>query len=205
MCMLPLHAQDMKALFIVMPDSVIPLLTKVNREDCVDFMDSNMKAEVRNRFGRMSEMKKLTADYLLLQTTAQSQMEMKLLPMNDSVKVICVTNTVCGPVCDSSIRFYDAQWNRLEAEDFIRLPEMDAFYLPTDTVADMEAYAALRGKADLNLMKAALSEEKTEVTFTYTAPEYMTEEDRGKLAFYLRKDPLVYEWKDGRFLPALPI
>ena len=29
--------------FIAMPDSVAPLLTKVNREDCVDFLASNMK------------------------------------------------------------------------------------------------------------------------------------------------------------------
>lgn len=33
--------------FIAMPDSVAPLLTKVNREDCVDFLASNMKAEVK--------------------------------------------------------------------------------------------------------------------------------------------------------------
>lgn len=37
LCGLSLYAQDMKTLFIAMPDSVAPLLTKVNREDCVDF------------------------------------------------------------------------------------------------------------------------------------------------------------------------
>ena len=37
-----------------------PLLTKVNREDCVDFLASNMKAEVKNRFGKVSELKRLT-------------------------------------------------------------------------------------------------------------------------------------------------
>ena len=36
LCGLSLYAQDMKTLFIAMPDSVAPLLTKVNREDCVD-------------------------------------------------------------------------------------------------------------------------------------------------------------------------
>ena len=42
LCGLSLYAQDMKTLFIAMPDSVAPLLTKVNREDCVDFLASNM-------------------------------------------------------------------------------------------------------------------------------------------------------------------
>lgn len=41
------QAQDMKALFVSMPDSIAPLLTKVNREDCIDFLASNMKAEVK--------------------------------------------------------------------------------------------------------------------------------------------------------------
>ncbi|MDE6800974.1 MAG: DUF3256 family protein, partial [Phocaeicola sp.] len=61
-----LHAQDMKSLFIAMPDSVAPLLTKVNREDCVDFLASDMKAEVKNRFGIVSELKNMTHDYLFM-------------------------------------------------------------------------------------------------------------------------------------------
>ena len=36
-----------KTLFAEMPDEVIPYLTKTNRLDCIDFMESNMKAEVR--------------------------------------------------------------------------------------------------------------------------------------------------------------
>ena len=59
-------AQDMKSVFIAMPDSITPLLTKVNKEDCVDFLASNMKAEVRNRFDGTAEMKILTDDYTLV-------------------------------------------------------------------------------------------------------------------------------------------
>lgn len=123
-----LHAQDMKSLFIAMPDSVAPLLTKVNREDCVDFLASDMKAEVKNRFGKVSELKKLTHDYLFMQTTQSSSMEMKLLPLNDSVKVICMVNTVCGPACDSEIRFYDTQWRQLTRNDFIQVPSAGDFF-----------------------------------------------------------------------------
>ena len=49
-CAIPMLAQNMRSVFISMPDSITPLLTKVNKEDCVDFLDSNMKAEVKNRF-----------------------------------------------------------------------------------------------------------------------------------------------------------
>jgi hypothetical protein len=37
------QAQDARTVFINMPDSLMPLLTKVNREDCIDFLDSKMR------------------------------------------------------------------------------------------------------------------------------------------------------------------
>ena len=45
-CWLGGRAQELRSLFVAMPDSVLPLLTKTNRMDCIDFLDSNMKAEV---------------------------------------------------------------------------------------------------------------------------------------------------------------
>lgn len=201
MCAVSLHAQDMKTLFVAMPDSVVPLLTKVNREDFIDFLASNMKAEVKNRFGKPSELKKLSDDYLLLQTTERSAMEMKLLPVNDSVKVICVVNTVCAPVCDSEIRFYNAQWQELAQRDFIQLPSAGAFYLPVDTLID-KAFPAMRKKADMELVKAALAEDKPVITFYYSTPDYLAKEEREKLAPYLKKEPMVYEWKEGKFRSA---
>lgn len=201
MCAVSLHAQDMKTLFVAMPDSVVPLLTKVNREDFIDFLASNMKAEVKNRFGKPSELKKLNDDYLLLQTTERSAMEMKLLPVNDSVKVICVVNTVCAPVCDSEIRFYNTQWQELAQRDFIQLPSADAFYLPVDTLAD-KAFPAMREKADMELVKAALAEDKPVITFVYFTPDYLAKGEREKLAPYIKKEPVVYEWKEGKFRSA---
>ena len=93
-CVISLHAQDAKSVFINMPDSLSPLLTKVNREDFADFLESNMKAQVKNKMEKMSEMKTLTKDYVYLQTTPQSSFQMKLLQLNDTTKIICVVNTV---------------------------------------------------------------------------------------------------------------
>ena len=195
-CWLGGRAQELRSLFVAMPDSVLPLLTKTNRMDCIDFLDSNMKAEVKNRFNNTSELKVLTKDYLELQLTSQSSVEMKLLPMNDSVKVVCMVHTVCGPVCDSEITFYDTQWKQLPSKNFITLPEVDRFYYLN---TNEESYATVRKAADMNLMKANLSSEASTLTFIYTTPEYLSKEDREKLELYLRKEPIVYQWGEGRF------
>jgi len=195
-CWLGGRAQELRSLFVAMPDSVLPLLTKTNRMDCVDFLDSNMKAEVKNRFNKTSELKVLTKDYLELQLTSQSSVEMKLLPMNDSVKVVCMVHTVCGPVCDSEITFYDTQWKQLPSKNFITLPEVDRFYYLN---TNEESYATVRKAADMYLMKANLSSEASTLTFIYTTPDYLSKEDREKLELYLRKEPIVYQWGEGRF------
>ena len=197
-CAMPLFAQNMNSVFIAMPDSITPLLSQVNKEDCVDFLDSNMKAEVTNRFGGKTEMKVLTDDYVLMQTTPGSTLEMKLFPVNDSTKVVCMVKTVCASACDSEIRFYASDWSKeLSMDDFLQRPDVEAFYLPQDSIT--EEYTLTRKKADMDLMKASLSKDDASLAFIYTTPEYMNKEDKEKLLPSLRKEPIVLQWQDGKF------
>ena len=191
-------AQDMKSVFISMPDSIAPLLTKVNKEDCVDFLAYDMKAEVKNRFGGVTELKVLTDDYLFLQTTANSSMEMKLLPVNDSTKVVCMIKTVCSSACDSEVHFYSSDWKqKLMTTDYLSKPEGDIFFLPVDS--SDEEYALIRKEANVHLLKASLSKEDVSLTFIYTTPDYLNKENKEKLEPYLRKEPVVLIWQEGKF------
>ena len=76
--MTSLQAQEAKTVFVNMPDSLSPLLTKVNREDCIDFLESKMRAQVENRFGKKSEMTDLSKDYIRMQMSPQTTWQMKL-------------------------------------------------------------------------------------------------------------------------------
>ena len=197
-CFLSVFGQDMKTVFVAMPDSLTPLLTKVNKEDCIDFLASNMKAEVKNRFDKPAEMKVLTEDYMQLQMTENSTLEMKLLPLNDSVKVVCMVKTVCASACDSNIHFYSSDWKEeLSSADFLQKPSQDAFFLQADPAS--EEYVLARKTADVNLMKAVLSKEDATLTFIYTTPDYMNKETREKLEPNLRKEPVVLKWQEGKF------
>jgi len=197
-CAISAFAQDMKTVFVAMPDSVVPLLTKVNREDCIDFLASNMKAEVTNRLGGKTEMKVLTEDYVFVQMTPNSTLEMKLLPVNDSTKVVCMVKTVCASACNSEIGFYASDWSKkFENGDFLLKPSADAFFLPNDTIS--EEGTLIRKKADMHLMKASLSKDDASLTFIYTTPDYFNKEDREKLLLHLRKEPIVFRWQDRKF------
>lgn len=200
LCCLSIQAQDMKSLFIALPDSLSPMLTKVNREDFGDFLASNMKAEVKNRFGNTSEMLKLTDNYLKLKISKVSMAEMKLLPLNDSVKVICVVHTFEGPASDSSISFYDTSWKRLPADKFLTLPVEDAFYKTPASEVQADSLKNLRARADMFLLKADLSETDNTLSFTYATPDYLDKETAEEIKPYLVQEPLKYIWKGGHFV-----
>ena len=197
-CGLSATAQNMKSVFVLMPDSIAPLLTQTNKEDCIDFLDSNMKAVVKNRFGNEAEMKALTENYVLMQTSPVGTLEMKLLPVNDSTNVVCMVKTVCASACDSEVHFYTSDWSKkLDAKNFLQTPEADAFFLPNDTLTDEDAL--IRKKADMHLMKVSLSKDDTSLTYIYSTPDYLNKEDREKLLPHLRKEPIVLRWQDGKF------
>lgn len=195
-----LQAQEAKTCFKNMPDSICPLLSAVNRADFIDFLESKMKAEVTNSFGGKSEMTELSPDYIRVQMTPQSTWQMKLLPVNDSTKVICTVSTVCAPACDSHINFYTTDWKELPAASYLpALPAMDDFIIQAPDTVDVYEYQAARRQADMLLVKTDLSSKDTALTFTFTTPDYMEKEAAEKLKPFIRR-PIAYTWNQGRFI-----
>lgn len=195
-----LQAQEAKTCFINMPDSLSPLLTSVNREDFIDFLDSKMKAEVTNNFGGKSEMTELASDYLFIKVTPQSSWQMKLLSLNDSTKVICAISTVCAPACDSHIKFYTTAWKELPALHYLPiLPVMNDFMIEASDSTNVYEYQEALRQADLLLMKATLSSKDSTLVFTFSTSDYMDKKAAEKLQPFLRPS-ITYVWKEGKFI-----
>lgn len=190
-------AQEAKTAFINMPDSLMPLLTAVNRADFIDFLESNMKAEVTNKFNTNSEMTALTPSYIHIRMTDKSTWQMKLLPVAGNAQIICVINTTCAPACDSYIHFYTTNWEELPTADYITLPKEDDFFI-MPTQEQQHEYTQLRMKADIFLKKAELDKDNEILSFLYTTPDYMDTEEAKKLKPYIRS-ALEFEWNQGKF------
>ena len=132
-------AQDLKIrdVFKQMPDSLMPYLTPNNRLDFVDFIDSNMKAEVTNLTGGVSEMTALTDDSLSIRMSDALRVDMLLLDLDepvDSIHQVIVfvetflvdsvygesvskTYTIDWQLVTSRLTFNDVQRKRLERLD----------------------------------------------------------------------------------------
>ena len=127
-------AQSLKEVFKQMPDSLMPYLTQNNRLDFIDFMDSNMKAEVSNLTGGTSEMTALTDDSLSIRMSEALRVDMLLLDLDEPVdsirqvivfvetfladsvygESVCKTYSVDWQPVTKDIPFNEAQRKRLE-------------------------------------------------------------------------------------------
>lgn len=191
-------AQNMRETVRTMPDSILPLLTKNDRLDFIDYLDSNMKAEVTNKMGGKSEMTKITANYAHIKMTESSDVAFKLLPY-DGDSIICMVHTLISTASESRLNFYTRNWEELTAEDFIKVPSTDDFFTPTDTLTLTEI-KNLRNKLDICLVKAHFNEdeESTDLTLTFTTPAYLSEENRKSVTPYLKR-VITKKWNGKRF------
>lgn len=152
-------AQRMRDVFATSPDSIFPLLTLNNRLDCIDFIENNMAARVKNRFDTYSELKVLTDDYLLLQATPKSQVEMKLFQRAEQGDtILCLVHTVeSSGASDSAVRFYSLDWKVL---DIVAPCPPATSFMDEDIHADARDFLC-----DLTLIKASLSATKSTITW----------------------------------------
>ena len=92
-CSFSAMAQDMAAVFVAMPDEYAPQLEDAWRKDLVDLYRSKEEARLKNNMNGYAKLVKLTDDYLLLESTERTTIEMKLLPLVNNTFVICKVYT----------------------------------------------------------------------------------------------------------------
>lgn len=191
-------AQDMAPLFAAMPDQHIPQLENAWRKDLIDLYNSGKEAKLKNNMNGYSSLTKLTDNYMLLQATERSTVEMKLLPLVNNTYVLCVITTVNGPVPDSRINFYTTDWEPLNAAD-LYTPVSADWFIKENTDKNNASFRDAASSLDMELIKYTLSPDDFTMTATYTTPSYLSNEDRDKITPYLKESPKVFTWEKFHF------
>lgn len=191
-------ARKMRDVFAAMPDSVLGLMTKNNRLDCIDFIENNMEARVRNRLDGYTVLRTLTDDYLDLQLTLSCRVEMKLLPQADTLSLICLVRTYSVPAAESDISFYTLDWTPVPKSRLLSMPAYAAFWAGNDTT-DAAEVERLQHLQDMHFVAAELSADDLSLTFRLQ-PGPVDKDTAGRMEAVLR--PVTCVWRGGRFVPA---
>ncbi|MDD3431753.1 MAG: DUF3256 family protein [Bacteroidales bacterium] len=108
-----------------MPAHLLPGLNPAMRLDLVDFFSSGKTARLLGILGAEMELKIMTEDYLMLQTSAVSNVQLKLLPLKNGNQLLAVVNTVKAPAASSDLAFYSLDWKPV---DTLTKPDLAAAY-----------------------------------------------------------------------------
>lgn len=110
-----------------MPSSVVPYLSENNKLDMIDFLDSNMKAEVTNMLDGKTELQKLTERTATIQLNEATRLDLRLLdvtePVDSASQIVCLISTYGTDVRDSQLSFYSVSWRKLDATQYVTLPD----------------------------------------------------------------------------------
>lgn len=188
----------MASLFAAMPDQNIPQLENAWRKDLIDLYNSGKEAKLKNNMNGFSVLKQLTGDYLLLESTERTTVEMKLLPLVNNTNILCVVTTLSAPVADSRVDFYTTDWQPLATSDLFT-PATADWFIKEDTDRNDPVFSTAASRLDMELIRYNLSPDGLTLTATYTTPSYLNEEDRNKIAPYLKESPRVFTWEKSHF------
>ena len=188
------RAEDIRSLFINMPDSIMPLLTKSERMDFIDYMDSGMKARAQNKLGGESFMTGLSDNSLTVTTSQSGKLDMVLCTRRNGKNLICIIKTVTARYEDSRLSFFDEDWTPVDSKELIELPQFDDYL--TKQALKSDSLDVLKKQSLLRLQSATAVDGGLE--FSYTSLDYIGE-DADKYRSWFKPEPLRYIWNGKRF------
>ena len=187
-------ATDIRALFIAMPDSIMPTMTKSERMDFLDYMDSGMRARVRNKLGGESVMTAFSDRSLTVMTSQSGRVEMVLFPLKNGENLICIIKTVTARYEDSRIQFYSEDWKSVPVEELIELPGFNDYL--TKKALSSDSLDVFKKMSMLRLQSVAAVDGGLE--FRYSSLEDLGEEAE-RYKSWFKPEPLRYIWNGKKF------
>ena len=199
------NAQTLRKVFVDMPDSIVPLLSSVNRQDGMDYVDNDMSLDVTNKLGNITTISGEKNRYIDISTASKAWTRLLLLPTAQGDTLICMVKTVSiDKARDSQIHFYNKEWTSLNTADYVKQPSIENFMAFNESINEEER-AELMRKIDIMLMEISTNYEKDDaqqdiptLIFTLHSQAYMNEEDQ-KLITPFIKEVIRMRWNGNRF------
>lgn len=170
-----------KEVLMAMPDSIVQYLNSEQRAELCRFSNTQDTLKVKNTLNGETYIDSISDTFANVVLNNAAQMQIKLLPLNDSSQVVCTIKTVSKPVADSRVNFYSVDWNKLQ--DTFGLPNQNnekvmlgLLTVCPDTMS-MERYNELIDKIEPVITSASFSrEENATITYSLSLPMLDREE-----------------------------
>ena len=161
----------------------------------LDYYEAGQNVPATNNFGGTATIDTLTTDYLKLQTSGSTLVEM-LMTTSKRDTVIYVVQTALLPSADSHVAAYDTEWNELNTDKYFKMPQLaDFISIPK---GDKTRKDDLVKMVKMPTIECSIDLLDRTITATPTISGTMTNEDYDALKPYLAKS-ITYKLKNVKF------
>ena len=184
--LLPLNAQNMRQIWLEMPDSIVPYLNRSLRTELADYVTMSMKSEVMNALRDTTRIEKLTDDYILVQLSNATKLEIKSL----DASTIAMVQTWCGPLAESKLSLFSNNWEVKPLNI-----DVSPMFVKPDTMSQ-QRYSELLDMANVTMNEMQLSVKNNSLTIKYSVP-LLSSTDKKEMQAILRQRKL--NWNGTTF------
>lgn len=174
--LLPLNAQNMRQIWLEMPDSIVPYLNRSLRTELADYVTMGMKSEVMNALRDTTRIEKLTDDYILVQLSNATKLEIKSL----DASTIAMVQTWCGPLAESKLSLFSNNWEVKPLNI-----DVSPMFVKPDTMSQ-QRYSELLDMANVTMNEMQLSVKDNSLTIKYSVP-LLSSTDKKEMQAILRQ------------------
>ena len=186
-CWLRVSAQSLREVWIEMPDSILPYLSKSQRTELADYVEMKAEPVVLSTFGDSVRIERMTNNYLLLKANEVTRLEIKLLDNN----TLALVQTWKAPATESKLSLFDLQWQPKEA-----VVEYNENIVKPDTMTD-EEFNDLKSLMYPRLKEYRLSPENNSLSVSWNYP-LLSKKELKRMVDFLKPQVLNWTGRDFR-------
>ncbi|MFT3752917.1 MAG: DUF3256 family protein [Paludibacter sp.] len=191
-----LVAQRIEKSYISMPEVLNPVLPQKLRLELLEYHKVGQGDSVQNRFGNVSYLQVFDTlnNLIVVRNTQSTTFEMKLLKLEDGMPVVGAINTVCAPICQSDIAFYDTAWNKIPLQ--FTMPKAMQWINANKLAETPDLDKAWVGNVlAISFISLQFDSAGQQIIATNNTAEFLGEDDRKVIQPLLNKQPLVFGLK----------
>lgn len=177
--------------------SALEILPRSTRLDMLDYWDVDSVYKASNVMEGLSWLEKVTPNYLKVNITPVSCLEIKILPGkkgNFAMTIYTVGDDVQAQ--DSEVKFYDESLKELETSKYFEMPKVkDFFAIPKGSLTKMKEIEEM---IPFPTMAFSANPENDNIEARLTVEKYINEDD-WNIARIFAKPSITLKWEKDKY------
>lgn len=184
--------------FLELPVNVLDIVPRSARFEMLEYYKVDSIYKAPNAMEGLSWLNSVEPDFLEVQITDVSTLQLRLLPLAKGGRLIMTLYTVGGDsqAADTDIRFFDPQMNEMPRDKYFKLPHLKEFFNLKGAITSVKELETMIPFPTVHYTASAGS---TDLKAELTVGEFMNQDDYRIIKVLLKPDGLTYVWDGKQF------